>query len=583
MSLSLLATSSFPSSSFLYPLRINSKTNQSTVRVGKGVAYTSCEQKHGKEGDNHIMDRRNVLLGMGGLYGATAAIGNKVAIGAPVGPPDLTKCQPAVDSENGELVNCCPPYSTVDIVDFVPPPKDALRIRKPAHKLKKEEIEKFKLAIQKMKELPADDPWSFMQQATVHCTYCNGAFEQSGFEEEDVLLQIHGSWLFAPWHRYYTYFWEKILGKLIGDPTFALPYWNWDAPDGMYMPKMYIDKSSPLYNDNRNHDHYQALMDYDYVFGNPNPTPEEVDEVKIRNLKKLHNLYTETIGSPSLFLGAPIKAGGVPDVAGGLENLHGTPHQWTGPDASPHHDLGNFYTAARDTMFFGHHANVDRLWDIYSDIRGNKIEFNDPDWLEASFIFYDENRQVVKCKVKDCLLTENLGYTYQTERHAWKDVKRVYKKLVKGKKRSAGEGLTLSPVSDFGTEPRALDSTIRVLIPRPAISRSTDEKEAAAEVLVVDQMKFNHKESIKFDVYIAKPTEGLVGPDLGELVGSFVRVAHTHHKKHEAKFSKIELGITNLLDDIQAEQSDSLVVSLVPRLGNVIVGGVHIDHFDSDI
>ncbi|KAL5711920.1 catechol oxidase [Ranunculus cassubicifolius] len=246
--------------------------------------------------------------------------------------------------------------------------------------------------------------------------------------------------------------------------------------------------------------------------------------------------------------------------------------------------MGNFVTAAKDTLFFGHHANVDRLWDIYSDLRGNKVEFNDPDWLEASFIFYDENRKVVKCKVKDALITENLGYTYQTERHAWKDVKRVYKKLVKGKKRSAGAGLSLTPVSEFGSETRALDSTIRVLVPRPKTSRSTDEKEEAAEVVVVEKIKFGHGESIKFDVYIAKPIEGLVGPDLGELAGSFVRVTHNHNKKSDGEtFSKIELGITNLLDDIAAETSDSIVVSLVPQHGNVTIGGVRIDLFDSDI
>lgn len=46
-------------------------------------------------------------------------------------------------------------------------------------------------------------------------------------------------------------------------------------------------------------------------------------------------------------------------------------------------------------MFFGHHANVDRMWDIYCSIRDHTPEFKQNDWLEASFIFYDENRQVV--------------------------------------------------------------------------------------------------------------------------------------------------------------------------------------------
>ncbi|KAF5183341.1 hypothetical protein FRX31_027071 [Thalictrum thalictroides] len=105
MSLSLLATSTIPSSSLVNPLRSNTK-NHSTVRFGKGVAYTSCEQKQSKDEDSHTIDRRNVLLGLGGLYGASATIGSqgKIAMGAPVAPPDLSKCQLATDAANGEQV-----------------------------------------------------------------------------------------------------------------------------------------------------------------------------------------------------------------------------------------------------------------------------------------------------------------------------------------------------------------------------------------------------------------------------------------------------------------------------------------------
>ncbi|KAF5179860.1 Polyphenol oxidase protein [Thalictrum thalictroides] len=585
MSLSLLATTTLPSSSLVNPLRSNTK-NRSPVRFGKGVAYTSCEQKQSKEEDNHTIDRRNVLLGLGGLYGASATIGSqgKIAMGAPVAPPDLSKCHLATDdAANGEQVYCCPPYSSADIKPFVPSTDGILRIRKPAHRLNHKEIEDFKRGIQLMKELPASDPWNFYQQATIHCTYCNGSFDQVGFP--DVLLQIHGSWLFTPWHRYYIYFWEKILGKLLNDPTFAIPYWSWDQPEGMFMPEMYLDQNSPLYNDNRNHNHYTALMDYAYTFGDKNPTPAQYEEVKIRNLKKIENMFIETIGAPSLFLGGPLNAGQVPqDIAGALENLHGLGHEWTGPEAKPNHDMGNFYTAARDCMFYGHHAQVDRLWDIYGSLRGNKVEFNNPNWLDASFIFYDENRQVVNCKVRDCLVSEKLGYTYAMEPQAWKNIKRSYKKLQKGKKRSAGESLSLTPVSEFGSAPRALNSTIRVLVQRPKASRSTDEKEEALEVVVVEGIKYAHGQSTKFDVHIAKPIEGLVGPDLGELAGSFVRVTHTHHKKgKEDATSKIELGITKLLNDIEAEASESLVVSLVPQHGDVTIGGVRIDLFESDI
>lgn len=89
-----------------------------------------------------------------------------------------------------------------------------------------------------------------------------------------------------------------------------------------------------------------------------------------------------------------------------VSRLYTTLHMWTGASTKPYHDTANFYTTAQDIMFFGHHANVDRMWDIYCSIRGHTPEFKQNDWLEASFIFYEENRQVVKCKV--CFIIINL-------------------------------------------------------------------------------------------------------------------------------------------------------------------------------
>src|SRR5205814_8531160 len=65
------------------------------------------------------------------------------------------------------------------------------------------------------------DPRGWMQQANVHCWYCGGGTDNVEGEE------IHGSWWFFAWHRCYLYFHERILGKLLGDPTVALACWDW--------------------------------------------------------------------------------------------------------------------------------------------------------------------------------------------------------------------------------------------------------------------------------------------------------------------------------------------------------------------
>ncbi|KAK9152666.1 hypothetical protein Sjap_000146 [Stephania japonica] len=568
----------------------NTRPSPTSLRLPNSTTI-SCEQKQvDNNNGSHGIDRRNVLLGLGGLYGATSTMAGKVANavdGGPVQPPDLSMCILATDSQaDDEPVNCCPPYSTSNIVDFVLPPDAPLRHRKPAHKLSPKEIERFKVAIAKMKQLDPKDPWNFMQQATIHCTFCNGAFFQVNYP--DKLLQVHATWLFAPWHRYYLYFWERILGKLIDDPTFAIPYWNWDVPDGMFIPSFYLDNSSPLYNDKRNHDHYKALMDFDYKnepTPTPNPTPDQYKDVINKNLQKVENLFNkDNLNKPDLFMGAPVSAGEFVEVRGALEELHNLAHEWVGPVAKPNHDMGNFYTAARDTLFWAHHGNVDRLWDFYQKKRMYKPESNLADYLEASFIFYDENRQVVKVKVSDCLRAEDLGYTYAPEEFPWQGIRRRNRKEAAEKKKPFKKQLQLVPVSEFGNQPRPLDDVIRVLVPRPKISRSKQEKEDDVEVLVVDNIQLDPSSYTKFDVYISKPiAEGLAAPDYGEFAGRYSRIPHIHNKKfpHAGK-AKLQIGITELLEDINAESAESLVVTLVPKMGYPSIGRVFIELQEAD-
>ncbi|KAJ8629161.1 hypothetical protein MRB53_022484 [Persea americana] len=537
------------------------------------------------------LDRRNVLLGLGGLYGATSLPGReKIALGAPISPPDLSKCHLADGGTGVGNVQCCPPYSsdTVPIDYQFPASSKPLRIRRPAHLLEKEEIEKYKEAIAKMRELTTtdpSDPRGWMQQANVHCQYCNGAYDQVGYD--NVRLQVHFSWLFLPWHRWYLHFYERILGNLIGDDSFALPYWNWDTPLGMYAPSIFVDTTSSLYDENRNLSHYPpAVLDYKYAYGDAVPSTEEaVQEVVNQNLLELSKTYKESLTLPELFMGDPIRAGEATETdteasSGRLEIIHNGVHQWTGPDTVPYMDMGNFYSAGRDPIFYCHHSNVDRMWQIYRSMRGNKTEFKDDDWLNSSFLFVDENKQLVKVKVQDCFNPLKLKYSYEEVELPWAEVG-IRKKLTKVTAKA--KTLSLIKVSEFGSDPKTLDkATIRVLVTRPKKSRSKTEKEGAVEVLIIKGIQAPIFEPSRFDVYITTPYEGdLVAPSLGEFAGSFTKLPHHGSGKDtgatKTKKSKLKLGINNLLEDIDAEGAEKLVVSLVPRLGQVTVGGVSID------
>ncbi|MED6117064.1 hypothetical protein PIB30_106470, partial [Stylosanthes scabra] len=220
---------------------------------------------------NNILgnNRRDVLIGLGGLYGSSTLTNNIInpfAFAARPLAPDLKTCGPPTLPAGAKPTKCCPPTST-KIKDFEFPQKELpLRIRKPAQLVANdsEYVAKYNEAIRLMKSLPADDPRNFTQQANVHCAYCQTSYHQVGFP--DLGLQVHFSWIFFPFHRWYLYFYERMLGSLIKDPSFALPYWNWDNPDGgMEIPAIYTERNSPLYNELRNTNHQPpTLMDLNW-------------------------------------------------------------------------------------------------------------------------------------------------------------------------------------------------------------------------------------------------------------------------------------------------------------------------------
>lgn len=542
----------------------------------------SCKATNGDQNDNQSplskVDRRNVLLGLGGLYGMAGLGSDPFAFAEPVAP-DLSNCNAAELPGGAKPTNCCPPSFT-EIIDFkLPPPTNKLRLRPAAHAVDNEYIAKYKKALDLMKALPESDPRSFTQQANVHCAYCNGAYHQVGFPNLDY--QVHGSWLFFPFHRYYLYFFEKILGKLIDDPNFAMPFWNWDSPDGMQMPAIYADTKSPLYNQLRNANHQPpTLLDLDY--NGRDIASSKQDQIS-SNLTIMYRQMVSNGKTPDLFFGSPFRAGDDDEngVPGSVENIpHGPVHIWCGDNTQPNfEDMGNFYSAGRDPIFYAHHSNVDRMWSIWKTLGGRRRDLTDPDWLNASFLFYDENAQLVRVKVKDCLDTNKLGYDYQDVDIPWLKSKPTPRRSRLDKLKNAVKSLGVAhaaegPKVEF---PLVLESVIKTAVARPKKSRSKKEKDEEEEVLVIENIVFDKNVPVKFDVYINDEDDLPSGPDKSEFAGSFVNVPHKHGHGKKTKTS-LKLGLTDLLEELDADDDETVIVTLIPRFGkgHVKIGGIKI-------
>ncbi|KAJ8761495.1 hypothetical protein K2173_001629 [Erythroxylum novogranatense] len=563
----------FPKTSQLSACR-NRNRNRNIPRV-------SC--KTGDDDDLLSLNsatRRDVLIGLGGLSGATA-LSDPSAFALPISSPDFTNCGAADLPTGAKPVNCCPPTAT-KIIDFkLPATPTQIRIRPAAHKLDGAYIAKFSKALELMKSLPDDDPRSFTQQAHVHCAYCNGAYHQEGYPDLD--LQIHNSWLFFPFHRWYLYFFEKILGKLINDPTFAIPFWNWDAPAGMQMPAVYTPSGSPLYDAYRNQSHLPpTLLDLDY---SSKKTPiTDADKLYASNLALMYRQMVTSPKTNTLFFGHPYRAGTAADPgAGTIETTpHTQLHIWCGDPRQPNgENMGNFYSAGRDPLFFAHHSNVDRMWNIWKKLKKRNKDISDTDYLESTFAFYDENKNLVRVKVKDSLDSRKLGYDFQDVDIPWLKSKATPKKsttkvaMAFGQTKKAFAAETKKSVTPLVAFPLVLDKVITTKVARPNKSRTSQEKEEAEEILVIKDIVVERDVPAKFDVFINDEDESQTTPDNTEFAGSFVNVPHKHKGMNTLK-TCLRLGITELLEDLGADDDDEIVVTLVPRVGEglITVGGL---------
>ncbi|KAJ1267647.1 hypothetical protein BS78_07G073400 [Paspalum vaginatum] len=482
----------------------------------------------------------------------------------------------------------CPLLSKLPIVDFEPE-RSVKRVRQPVHRLSRSYQEKYKLAVARMKALPASHPLSFTAQAAIHQAYCDGYYRYDTAAGKNQTFDVHFSWIFAPWHRIYIYFYERALRELVGDDTFALPYWSWDAPDGMVIPPLFRNASAnnSLYDPYRNRANLDKLVDLDYV-SKRRPVPIDFDGPKDEKYVEAVNsnlctIYDQQIRNGK---GAVNFLGGMPNTStssqsGTLEQMaHTAMHVWTGrPNATLEdtstcalarngshncrNDMAFLGSAGRDPLFYSHHANVDRLWHIWSTSLGGGNGFNDTAWLDASFVFFDgvHNPRRVRIRFRDVLDTRNLGYTYAKVSEKLPFLSCTQTPLVPHDKGGGGGG---SPGKVAPAFPLTLKEGVVVEVPRVALP-ATPPGPGQDRVLEIDRIEYDPMEDNKFDVAINLPKELAVNvaPQHKEYAGCFSVVPSSVHRG-----GKLEGQVTLAIDDVLADVAGNVTtvdVVIVPR------------------
>jgi tyrosinase len=244
-----------------------------------------------------------------------------------------------------------------------------------------------------MQGLAATDPRSWSYQAAIHGTTAMTLLQ-------DWNTCQHGAVnFFLPWHRIYLYFFERIVRSQSGDSNWALPYWDWQA--NPFLPAQFqVGGNAALYvpAPNRN----VSINNGSVGVGNQTPG--------VNNAFAQPIFETPISGPPGadLLIQYP------------HNNVHVAVGNWSPIVPYPYYQYGwmsNPQTAAQDPIFYLHHSNVDRLWNLwlaYSNLNSDPTA--DTAWGGMVFNFFDENANQVSMTPCDVLRAlQQLNYSYEVE------------------------------------------------------------------------------------------------------------------------------------------------------------------------
>jgi tyrosinase len=308
----------------------------------------------------------------------------------------------------------------------------------------------YKRAVKEMKARPVWDPSSWWFQANLHFMPPNqdsrGCYEASCFSQlfippsdasGEVIRRIeasmklaagevsispdlgvgrdrmwakcpHASQDFLPWHRVYLLFFERIVESVVGQP-FALPYWNYLDRGYRDMPEMFRPERDPDGTEN-------ALYypDRSPLCKNPDdPNVPQAEKPLIRDTD-----LNWKIAADQKFL----ERGDVFGLGRGFSfQIESAPHNQV------HGRIGLIKNgtplgmatpalAARDPIFYLHHANLDRLWEWWrtQPVAAGAPNRN-PNWIWSlePYLFSDPNLQKVGLTpVEAGQLIDRAAYTY---------------------------------------------------------------------------------------------------------------------------------------------------------------------------
>jgi tyrosinase len=218
----------------------------------------------------------------------------------------------------------------------------------------------------------------------------------------------HNSWFFLAWHRIYLFYFESVVQSHLGDPTWALPYWDYtkvDDESAQVLPEpfrsptggneLFTPERDPFVNDESS----PAALPFEFCDARP---------------ALALGGFTLDGANPAQSFGGGAVQDTTPNQSarGSLESTpHGIVHGLVGGDTGL---MGAFETAGLDPVFWCHHCNLDRLWEVWIAKWGADRLPAQTAWLDTEFEFFDSGGDRAGKRIRDILDTSDLGYVYES-------------------------------------------------------------------------------------------------------------------------------------------------------------------------
>jgi tyrosinase len=301
-------------------------------------------------------------------------------------------------------------------------------------------LDLYREAVRKMKALPEGNPLSWNFQANIHAHAYSQSDARALFNEagvtpamRDLALGpngdgIGGIWWtcshdhdnlngttadsysthFTSWHRLYVWHFERICEKVLGKP-FALPYWNYLDLTQLKLPQSVLAETVRI--------NGQSVANaLHFADRRPEFVSQGLRAIRA-DLANTDILAKDTMRSKRFFDQSTSNGNSRQGFVSALDGTpHGSVHVRVGTEEGG--GMGAFESAARDPIFWLHHANIDRLWESWRNPNAAGLSSKDPkapiasNWLNKTFVYAGVDGTASTKKASDALSLPNLGYRY---------------------------------------------------------------------------------------------------------------------------------------------------------------------------